>query len=651
MRVVLYARVSSEKQVEKDLSIAAQLKALRKYAGERDWEVCREFVDEAQSARTANRPAFKEMIALARKKEKTFDTILVWKLSRFARNREDSIIYKSLLRKHGISVVSINEQTDESPAGKLLEGMIEVIDEFYSTNLAQDTLRGLKENASRGYHCGGTIPIGYKAKKVKDGANEKTRLVPDKIFGPMVTRVFKMCEEGMGAKDIVKVLNGESLKTNRGRAWSKSTIYSILKNETYTGTLVWNRRNKRHGIVRPNDQSEVIRVEDNHPALVGRETFERVQKLMRKRSPRITHPRTVNSGYLLSGLLYCGKCGLAMLGCAAKSSKYFYYACHNYCKRGKDVCDARLVNKDRLESFVIDRIKANILTENNLTELVKLTNEEIRHSRGEAEEKLEGVDRQIGDLRERLHKLYDALETGKLGIDELAPRIRELKARIDELEKQRNSFVEDLESEEVELLSAPAVKEYADDLRSLLSRGSIMEQKSFLRSFVKRIEVNLPDVAIDYTIPLESKKVEPLAREVLPFAQNGSPYKSIDRTFRAVFRLEVLPNGRKPEKTRPKRTYRNPVFLAREWEKMLRSGKSASQTALARKLGVSRVRVTQVLNLLRLAPDVLEKIAGLGDPLTSPAVTERKLRPLVNLPRVEQRKQVRTLLVEPVGLQ
>jgi hypothetical protein len=131
----------------------------------------------------------------------------------------------------------------------------------------------------------------------------------------------------------------------------------------------------------------------------------------------------------------------------------------------------------------------------------------------------------------------------------------------------------------------------------------------------------------------------------------GSPYKSIDRTFRAVFRLVVLPNGRKPGKIKPKRTYRNPVFLAREWEKMLRSGEYASQTALARKLGVSRVRVTQVLNLLRLAPDVREKIAGLGDPLAYPIVTERKLRPLVNLPRVEQRKQARTLLVEPVGLQ
>ena len=235
--------------------------------------------------------------------------------------------------------------------------MIEVIDEFYSTNLAQDTLRGLKENASRGYHCGGTIPIGYKAKKVKDGANEKTRLVPDKIFGPMVTRVFKMCEEGMGAKDIVKVLNGESLKTNRGRAWSKSTIYSILKNETYTGTLVWNRRNKRHGIVRPNDQSEVIRVEDNHPALVGRETFERVQKLMRKRSPRITHPRTVNSGYLLSGLLYCGKCGLAnpVKGVAVDQLQCFGLGHGFGCCQGGGLPTARQYRVSRWPALLVSR--------------------------------------------------------------------------------------------------------------------------------------------------------------------------------------------------------------------------------------------------------------------------------------------------------
>ena len=108
MKVVLYARVSSEKQAEKDLSIPAQLKALRKYAIKRGWDVVREFIDEAESARTANRPAFQEMITLAKQKESTFESILVWKLSRFARNREDAVLYKALLRKKGIQVISIN---------------------------------------------------------------------------------------------------------------------------------------------------------------------------------------------------------------------------------------------------------------------------------------------------------------------------------------------------------------------------------------------------------------------------------------------------------------------------------------------------------------------------------------------------------------
>lgn len=114
-----------------------------------------------------------------------------------------------------------------------------------------------------------------------------------------------------------------------------------------------------------------------------------------------------------------------------------------------------------------------------------------------------------------------------------------------------------------------------------------------------------------------------------PFCAS-SPYRSIDRTFRAVFRLVVLPNGRKPPKSKPKRTYRNPVLLALEWKRMLDSGKYASQTALARKVGVSRARVNQMLRLLKLPPEVQETVARMGDPLTSRKITERKLRSLLD---------------------
>src|SRR5215211_9275213 len=122
-----------------------------------------------------------------------------------------------------------------------------------------------------------------------------------------------MCADGMGAKEIVKTLNRDGLRTNKGKLWNKNNIYYVLKNEAYTGTLILNRQNKSQGRPRPKDPKEVIRIENNHPAVISYEIFEKVQALLRERSPEITHPRTINSDYLLSGLLYCGKCGSGMV--------------------------------------------------------------------------------------------------------------------------------------------------------------------------------------------------------------------------------------------------------------------------------------------------------------------------------------------------
>jgi len=97
---------------------------------------------------------------------------------------------------------------------------------------------------------------------------------------------------------------------------------------------------------------------------------------------------------------------------------------------------------------------------------------------------------------------------------------------------------------------------------------------------------------------------------------------------------------------RPPKSYRNPIFLAWEWQRNLDNGDCPSKAALASKLEVSRARVTQVLRLLRLDRQVLEAIAGLGDPLPSPIVTERRLRPIVGLPREEQRQRITALLAD-----
>jgi len=109
----------------------------------------------------------------------------------------------------------------------------------------------------------------------------------------------------------------------------------------------------------------------------------------------------------------------------------------------------------------------------------------------------------------------------------------------------------------------------------------------------------------------------------------SSPDKSIGRTFRVVFEFPPDLRGEKAAKCKPSRTYRNPLFIAREWEVMLRSGEYASQTDLARKVGVSRARVNQYLRLLNLPPEIQAEVIKMGDPLSSRKITERKLRSLI----------------------
>jgi site-specific DNA recombinase len=519
-RAAIYARVSSEKQAEKDLSIPSQIKALEKYALERGWDIVSRYVDEAESARTANRPAFKEMIGAAKGKDKPFDSILVWKLSRFARNREDSILYKSLLRKRGISVISINEQVDESPAGQLLEGIIEVIDEFYSLNLSQDTVRGMKENISRGFYNGGSVPLGYKGVKVKVGMAEKTKLEPDEKETPIIKEIFQMAVGGKGGKEIAKTLNAKGLRTRADKYFGTTSIYHILKNEVYIGNLVWRSKSKSLGNSNNQKSKDIICIPDCHTAIISKSDFNRVQRFLIERRPAAQHPRTISSQYLLSGLLYCGKCGSAMTGCWAKSGKYFYYECVQHQKKGKEICGSHLISKGKIESFILDKLRKNILTGENLQELVRLVNAELTSDGNLWGQQLSQAEQQSEQVLGKLNKLYAALETGKVDLEDLAPRIKELRAQQRQLEERKNELLDKMKDKDPHLLNLEKVDGYVSGLKALLGSNSFLEQKSFLRSFIKRIEIAEPQIVIDYTIP----PVERLTttEEVLRIDKGGS---------------------------------------------------------------------------------------------------------------------------------
>ncbi|MBI2859866.1 MAG: recombinase family protein [Chloroflexi bacterium] len=420
-----------------------------------------------------------------------FNVILVWKLSRFARNREDSILYKSLLKRHGVQVISINEPVDDSAAGKLLEGMIEVIDEFYSTNLAEDVLRGMAENASKGFYNGGKPPFGYKRVKVKIGAAERSRLGIDETEAPVVRRIAELALAGNGAKEIAKTINNEGARTRAGKTWPKTMVNKLLKREVYTGSAVWKGKG-----------GEVIRCRDVYPQLIPDADFERIQELTVARTPAAVHPRTVSSKYLLSSMLHCAKCGASMIGCSAKSGKFHYYRCNNGLTHDPKTCTSGWVPKNKIESFVLDRLKEKILTDENMTQLVEMVNEEIGIQLKNGRERLDEVERQSTSVGQKLLKYFTAFENGTMSEADAGSRVRELRAEQERLHRIKDEILANIEADNPGRLDANQVVQYAEDMRTLLAEGTITEQKTLLKSFVRRIDFEQGRIAINYMIPM-----------------------------------------------------------------------------------------------------------------------------------------------------
>jgi site-specific DNA recombinase len=418
--------------------------------------------------------------------------------------------------------------------------------------LGQDIRRGMRENASRGFFNHSLAPYGLHRVPVKDGTKMRWTLSPDEDDSASIQairRIFDLAMKDLGCKEIAKKINEEGYRNRNGNLWNGTTIHQSLTNEAYCGTLVWGGRQGR-----PAAKSgiEPVRVENAWPAIIPRETFDIIRQKMNGKSPKKVHPRIVASFYILSGILYCS-CGHAMIGRSAKSRKYHYYQCNHNFKMGNNACKARMIPKDKLEQAVLEQLKKAVLTEDNLRELVKLVNEELIASHKGLRERLKVIDDELNDVRSRLSKLYDTLETGMLSVEDLAPRIKELKERRDKLGEARVQAEADAVLSEVQIVDLKIVKPYVEDLRSLIDEASSSKRKAFLRSFVKRITVDGDKVTIEYRLPIppDNNKRQVL---VLPFINpsgaGGIRTPDLLRAREALSRLSYSPICKKIIATR-----------------------------------------------------------------------------------------------------
>ncbi|MCR2045527.1 recombinase family protein, partial [Anaerosalibacter massiliensis] len=478
IKAASYARFSSDHQREE--SVEAQLYGNKKYAMKNNIIIVKEYIDRAMTGRTDNREAFQAMMSDAKKGY--FDIIIVHKVDRFARNRYDSAVYKHNLKKHGVKVVYSAQTIDDSPEGVLMEGMLESFAEYYSLNLGQEVMKGLKENAKKAQFNGGIPPLGYDVNKYKKYViNDKESYI--------VKEIFDLYLSGKGYKQIANILNSKGYKNKRGKPFVFNSIPSILKNKKYIGVYEFNKTSRSYGddgkrnVKKYKDEKDIIRLENAIPKIIPMEVFNMAQEELQRRAKGRGKSKALRD-YFLSGITVCGKCNRKMTGHSQRRIKggepYFYYRCTG-CNNSircevieKKVLDElnELIFSD-LDS-ILDKIHKYIL------ENQKKTPKELKYLQNE----LEKTNEEIENIVNLIVKGVGSLELGK---------------KLEQLEEYREMIQDRINIVNVKAaVPESELREWLLNVKKDLDKGTNL--KKIVSSFVREIRIYEETYEIDFFV-------------------------------------------------------------------------------------------------------------------------------------------------------
>ena len=489
--IVIYARFSSHAQNEQ--SIEGQLKACREYAKQNEYTIIHEYIDRAISGTSDKRPEFQRMIEESAKRR--FEYVLVYQLDRFARNRYDSAINKSRLKKNGVRVISARENISDDASGILIEGVLESMAEYYSAELSQKITRGMEINASKCLYTGGRVALGYYI-------DENKRFQIDQDTSPIVKMIFEMYAKGLTMTEIIRYLNSIELKTSINNEYNKNSLRKILTNKRFTGVYIY----------------KDIEIKGGIPQIITDELFNEVQIKMEKNQKAPARSKA-KVDYLLTTKLFCGLCEGAMIGVSGTSKNgkpHYYYSCN---ASRKKQCAKKNIRKDWLEDLVIKETK-KLLTDKKID---KISKEIVAFSENERNTPvIQHLQKSLKENEKATENLIKALEQGQ-AVDIITERIDKRKAEHIELEKQlaKESFL-------YPALTIPQVKFFMERFKN----GNINDlkyRKSMVDTFIRRINLYEDKMTILYnaqdsqsTLPLgdlcspnttmvEIRGLEPLA--------------------------------------------------------------------------------------------------------------------------------------------
>lgn len=478
-----YVRVSTGKQDE--LSPDSQAKLLKDYAKSHGYVVSKIFYEVGISGRKADkRPEFQKMVGLAKASDHPADAILVWKFSRFARNQEESIVYKSLLKKkHNVDVISISEPLVDGPFGSLIERIIEWMDEYYSVRLSGEVTRGMREKAERGGYQA-RPPLGYKIVSHK----EPPVIVPEEA--EIVKLIFeKYVHDGMGLFEIARLLNSHNFKTSHGKEFERRSIEYILQNPTYCGMVRWNRTINESKEIRP--ESEWIIAEGEQPAIISKELFDKAQeRYKREYRPRGARPVSTYKHWL-SGVVKCPACGRTMTANTIRNNTrvYSHFRCYGYTK-GKCMAN-NSISSIKLEPAVLESIKT-VLDSGKITyRKIEAKTDDTVDLKTILEDQIKKIDVKLQRIKEAYMNGIDTMEEYKENKQAVQEEKQHLEKQLSEIKEEKSNSKDDDEDmllrvkNVYDILSSDSVDATTknDVLRSVVEKIIYEKDKDLLKVY------------------------------------------------------------------------------------------------------------------------------------------------------------------------
>lgn len=515
LRCAIYTRVSTAMQAEDQIPIEGQVEECQKYAQGKGWQVVKVYSDAGFSGGTIDRPGFQDMYHDAKEKPRPFDVVLTWRSNRLFRDVEARLAYSRMFRSAGVKLLSLHEPEYEGATGRLAETIFGAIDEYYRAQNSEDTLRGMKLIARRGFSTGGKPPTGYRnvrkaTGKIKATGEPEMRTAwePDPETAPKILKAFEMYAAGATLVDIVEATKIVA---------AKNGLSTLLRNRAYLGERIYNTtrraslQEKKTRRVR-NRPDDFVMIQGTHEPIVSAELFYRVQSILDSRRPKMGQRKnTTPHDYTLSGLLWCHEHDVPYAGHTTGTA--YYYACGIRKKLGKAKASCPWLKKEAAESFVLDILRTKIFTRKLVREGLEHLQAENAKTRQQDDGAIKETQAMIADLGRKLSGLLAQTEDDALTplartainkrIAERSAELDKLQTRLAELEKERERAFR------IPAVTDAAVTDVLSKLNAMLAATDAKELKAILAHFIEKIEIDGTRATFYYTFAEPRAEIVP----------------------------------------------------------------------------------------------------------------------------------------------